>query len=389
MRRVFYFAPVATEELNRLYHQQHHIGAAANKVLGVCSALRSVGVFPVVVSGLISFRLGQFSGVASHRRTNGVCFSILFSMGRGLMKRLSSAVSFLVYAVRYVRASDRVILYNFALEFILAASYLRACGRPAILDIEDAPRKDEKGLRGLGNRILLPVFLRLCSKNYLTVSHQIGELHKLRRYLPIYGVPTGFMETNIQPKFSGDFVKILFGGAIMSETGLDLFLEAVRLLAHRTPELRVKFFVTGIFPYQTISDFSNEVASSSAISVTVLSGLSATKYKELAADMDVGLCLKLPSHSMGQTTFPSKIIEYAGMGMLVCSTSVSDVPRLFDDSNAVLLKTETAEELAMAIAECEAKRELFASRARAGRDRVQKLFSRQTVGQDLVEFIYA
>jgi len=390
MRRIFYFAPFVTDDLNIQYGQNHYVGAATTKIVGICSALRSVGVFPIIVTGMISLQVKRIARFPKHAKAGGACVAVLFSMGHGLVKRMIAAWSFLFYAIRHVGVGDRVILYNYFLEYILAALYLRARGRPAILDIEDAPRLDEGGLRGFGNRILFPIFIFLCAKRYLTVSHQIAKLHNLNQYLAIYGVPRDFERVrNQREKFSGERVHILFGGSIMPETGLNLFREAVSLLAAQCPELPVKFFVTGGFPYQELVSLAREIESSSSILIEVFSNLTAAEYMTLAANMDVGLSLKLPSEGIGQTTFPSKVIEYAGLGLLVCSTEVSDVPRLFDNTTAILLKSESPEELAAAIVECEKNRQQSSLRARAGRDRVLEICARQKVGQNLVDLIYA
>jgi glycosyltransferase involved in cell wall biosynthesis len=294
-----------------------------------------------------------------------------------------------MYAIRHVRSQDRVLLYNYSPEFILAALYLKIIGRPATLDIEDAPRKDQSDFRGLGNRISFRMLAPLCTRKCVTAARKIGERLGLRSFLTVYGVASYFdAPASTTPKFADEKVKILYGGVIMASTGLDLFVGAVRHLIAVAPDLPIHFFITGTYPDVELRAFAQEVETSSRFRLTPYSGLSMAEYRDLAKQVDIGLCLKLPSHSVGQTTFPSKAIEYAALGMLVCATAVSDIPIIFDESTGIILASESPEELASAILDAVTNRARSAARAQAGRQRVFDRFSRKNVGHELVEFLF-
>jgi glycosyltransferase involved in cell wall biosynthesis len=387
MKRVFYFAPVSTDALNLRFGQKLEVGAQANKVLGVCGALKAADIFPIVVSGLISSPIWSVFDGTKHFRTSGVCFSKLFVTGQGVVKRGVASIAYIVYAIRYVRSDDQVILYNYFPEYIPAALYLRIFRKAAVLDLEDAPRSDEPGLRGWGNRVIFPIVFWLCSKSYLTVSRQLGEQLGLRRCLAVYGVSSFFDNNDHSDKFKSEEVKILFGGSIVLETGLELFQAAVGLLLDSEPQIPLHFFITGNFPNDEMQKLAAKVASTSRMRISVFSNLPTKEYRKLAEEADVGLCLKLPSTSIGQTTFPSKVIEFAALGMLVLSTSVSDVPVIFDDESALLLTSEDPKELAAALSEVSRNRGKAAERARNGRQLVLDRFSKSAVGKEIVEFL--
>lgn len=389
MRRVFYFAPISTDRINAIYGRDFLSGAATNKVLGVCAALRAGGVMPVTVSGLIpAGRGGLFRAVVMHR-TRRVAFAKVWSLGRGLIKRLTGSFGYLLFTLRAVRREDRVLLYNFFPEYVLSALYLRLRGRPAILDIEDAPRADEAGLRGLGNRLSFAVLMRLCATRVVTVSHHLGRELRLPEYLPVYGIAEPLADGGTAAeRFAGERVTVLFGGSISHETGLDLYADAIRIIARSDPDLPARFIVTGLYPRETLEALRAEIEGRSRIEIDLRSGLSAAEYRAVAGRADIGLSLKLPEGSMGQTTFPSKVIEYAALGMLLVATPVSDVPAIFADGAAIVLKGSDPAELAARLADAIRDRAGSAATARRGTLAVAAAMSAPAVGRKLVDFLY-
>ena len=137
----------------------------------------------------------------------------------------------------------------------------------------------------------------------------------------------------------------------------------------------------------SVMRFHASVSAASRFRFTVLAGISAERYRAIARRMDIGLALKLSWHSYAQTTFPSKVIELAAMGMLVCTTSISDIPDIFEGESAILLSAETPVELAAALREAATDRTRSAARARNGRARVLERFSRARVGAELGAFL--
>ncbi|MEZ2144653.1 glycosyltransferase family 4 protein [Bradyrhizobium sp. DN5] len=387
--RLHYFSLISTDKLNHRFGANFHVGPASRKVLGTTLALLSAKVRPVVVSALIPYRRG--TSYSSIERIERIPYVRLFALGRGAFRRLTASVSFLFYTISVVRSNDAVLLYNAFPEYILAAFYRFLIGHRAILDVEDGPRVDERGPRGAMNIISFHILRALCDQKVVTVSKALAETLKLTKYHVNYGV--SFQTRNSKPpteRFRADApLSILYGGAIMPETGSDLFCKAVRQLADNHPKLRVTFHITGVYDSTFLEGLRLNQPNDCETEIIVHGDLTAAEYNALLRSMDVGLCLKLPSHSMGQTTFPSKVVEICAAGVLLCTTRVSDVPDIFDDNNAVVLKNEEVDELVGAIANICHNKEEMQHRAHCGRLMVEHRFGVTKVGSDLRAFIFA
>lgn len=382
--RIFYISPVASEDLNRRFSQRLYVGPADAKVFGVCRALRSEGARAVIVSSSLNRREGGRWNEAL--RTQRMPYVRVGAAGRASQRRLIAALSYFFFAIGVVRKQDRVLLYNFFPEYFLLALYLKLVGRPAMLDIEDGPAASEKGARGVMTRVSYALVRPLTAKRCVVASMSLASKLKLEEVLPIYGVARE-APREATPRFQNARLGALYGGAIMPETGSELFINALRRLAAKAPASRIDFHITGHFNAEIFTRLKNEIEASSSMRLFIHGAVSADEYRELTQTTDVGLCLKLPSHEMGQTTFPSKVVEIASLGLLLCTTTVSDVPELFDRTTAAVLASEDPEELADLLADIEQNRERWAEVANRGQEKAQKLFAPSAVASRLEQFL--
>lgn len=383
---IFYFAPVAVGS----GHGVAGIPAVRNKVLGVLAALRAAGARPVLVSTVGDQSVMRLTRPLRAGEAGGFDAVQVFAPGRAAVRRAVASLSLLIAAVRLVRRGDRVILYNFFPEYLPAAVWLALRRAPCVLDIEDAPRADDRGFGATVNRISFHLLRLVTRRRYLIVSDQLAHSLRLARYLTVYGVASHF--STGRPggvPLGGDAIRVNYGGAMLPETGIDLFAAALRILATRHGAVPLHVFVTGHVPHGWFDVLLAEVNASPAVRLTIAADLDDTAYRALLGSMDAGLCLKLPSTAMGQTTFPSKVIEIAAKGLLLVTTPVSDVPLIFDDSCAVVLHGEDPEELATALAAIASDRAAAAKRARRGQQRVAERFSAEAVGSAIRGFLDA
>ncbi len=387
-RTLFYFAPVATDRLNELHKQDLHIGPADNKVFSVCRALRANGCDAVVVSALLNRRSGM--PAAQALRAERVPFVRINSFGRGLAKRFVSSISFLIFCIRKVKGADRVLFYNFFPEYILAALYLKIVGNPGIIDVEDGPRADERGPRGAMVRSSYKIMHRLTARKYITVSSRLSRSLGLDRFRAIYGVANSKRTVNLNfSPFSSDRINVLYGGAILPDTGLDLFVECVDHILECYPDAPITFNISGNYDYDLMSALAQKVEKKAGkVAMICHRGLSLSDYKKMLESMDAGLCLKLASREMGQTTFPSKVVEYSSLGILVISTCVSDVPDIFDDSSAIMLPHENPTSLAEALVSMANDRTGSRERARSGQVVAENRFSAKAVSTSIEELVF-
>ena len=127
----------------------------------------------------------------------------------------------------------------------------------------------------------------------------------------------------------------------------------------------------------------------SCFSSLVEYNLTQENYNKHLLRADVGLCLKLPDSKMGQTTFPSKVIEICSSGALLVSTKVSDVPSLFvNKKNALLLDKASAKDLALTLIWSVDNISSVKKIATEGQRITEEKFSLASVGRRLLNFIY-
>lgn len=382
--RLYYLAPVAVGR--GIGHRD--IPAVRNKVLGVCAAVRAAGAAAVLVTPVAPARDVGFGRPMRAARVDRVPAVQVLSRGRYGVHRLVSLVTLMLAVARVTRRGDRVVLYNFFPEYLLAALWLRLVGISCVIDIEDAPRGDERGVRGMMVRWSFKVLRVVAERRFLVASERLAHELGLTDFLAVYGVASHFTAIEGRSKpFSGPAIRINLGGALLRETGVDMFIAALRILVRDHGDKPLHFFLTGNVPSGLFDQLAAEVNASLAMRFTVAANLEAAAYRALLDTMDVGLCLKLPSSSMGQTTFPSKVVEIAAMGLMLVTTPVSDVPLIFDDQCAVLLRSEVPEELAAVLAALPNNRTAAAECARGGQERVRERFSAAVVGAAIRAFL--
>ncbi|CDY73905.1 Acetyltransferase [Caballeronia glathei] len=388
MARQFFFAPVVLPMYNARQQQKFVVGAASHKVAGMVASIRAHARRAVIVSSPVvtaSARRVYFNGFTCHDGRLACVYLPSISV-RGL-NRVFSGFSYLWFAMRRIRRDDAVVFYNYFPEYIPVAALLRwRLGRArVILDIEDGPREDQKDLRGIVGRWSWRILKRLCSERAIVVSRQVASALQIDDACVVNGVCS---DVAPRDRAFGSPVLILYGGSIEPATGLDLFTGAVHRFARQYPELapNVRFVVTGFGGTAQLSELARDV-SKLGVRVDVMQDLGPAEYKEILAQADVGLSLKMPGTDLVATTFPSKVVELASHGLLVATTNVSDIAQLFDDATAVVLRVAKPDELAARIAAIAREPEQYRRIAEAGQRAIETQCGRREVGARLIEFL--
>jgi glycosyltransferase involved in cell wall biosynthesis len=170
-------------------------------------------------------------------------------------------------------------------------------------------------------------------------------------------------------------LRVLLSGHLSVETGVRNFGAALSLLKREARGALESFRFTIVGSGELAGELK-EIAETSYDGRLEFRGrISDSEYQELLRISHIGLCLKMPEHAMGQTTFPSKVIEFATWGLLVVSHKVSDVALLFPEDGAFLLDEPTPQALAEVLQNIAERPSYAASRAIRGqmavRDRLQ------------------
>lgn len=373
---------------NERQQQQFLVGAAAHKVVGMAAGIRAHARRAVIVSSPIvtASRNRMFFGGFACRDAALPCVYLPAISVRGL-NRIFAAFCYLRFAWKHVERNDVVVLYNYFPEYILVAAWLRwRLGRERVLlDIEDGPRTDENNLRGFATRSSLRVLKRLCSERAIVVSRELAQSLAIADACVVNGVCA---EQPAPPRAFGTPITFLYGGTIETASGLDLFAAAVRrfAVAHRELVDRVRFVVSGFGGADTLRALASEVAPA-GVRVELHQDIGPHEYRQLLAQADVGLSLRLPGTEFATTTFPSKVVEFASQGLLVLSTDVSDVSLLFDEDSAALVREASADALARQFAAIVEHPDLYRQMAECGHRAIAATCGRRAVGARLIAFL--
>ncbi|MET3516153.1 glycosyltransferase involved in cell wall biosynthesis [Pseudacidovorax sp. 1753] len=390
MRRaetIFFFAPICGSKYTDVSAKSAtHIAAATNKVLNLCKSVRTQKVSAVVIASPITTSNKEKIFTKPHATfERGIPVFYLRTLTKKGLNRIFAAWGYLFAAKRICTCEGRksAVFYNFFIEYTLALILLKIMGIPAYLDVEDGPRADEKDFRGFVNRVSYWIISRLTVDRKLVASKKLAEKLKFDDYCVVYGAVSSNLTR--EKKASGG-IKILYGGALMRDTGLDLFLDALNNLSKCTLPSKLTFVVTG-FADRDLSNIPFNLTSSN-IDVHLKLGCSRQEYLEELKTSFASLALKLPSTEMGSTTYPSKTLEVAAEGLLLISTDVSDVGAVFTSGvNALILEREDPLCLVRAIKSILEQPKRFEEIARAGRDLIMTEHSYQAVGARLCRFL--
>ncbi|NWA04468.1 glycosyltransferase [Pseudomonas gingeri] len=318
--------------------------AASRKVVMLCQALREAGARPCILSLGRGRANGSFTYFPrSVKRVAGVPVVYApFSHVRFLSQFLS--LFFLIGTLLRLSSSQRkaVIFYNRMsayLPLLLAAS---VTGYRRFLDLEDGEvaGQGSGSLKALLGRSITWLYDRLCSDGALLACSALAQMTGIRPVHCYYG-STSTKKFEVKPGTNPRAV--LMAGTLNTDTGADLLIETVRLLRQEKDEWarNLQFEVTGKGEaLQALQGLANE---SGTPKVTLHGRTTDAQYAEVLERCSVGLALKPVGGPLADTTFPSKVIEFAEAGLLVLSTDISDVRAVLGSGAIYLTRNDSAE----------------------------------------------
>jgi len=358
--------------------------AASRKVAHLCRAVRKVGGD----ARIISLGRGRATGTmrrypATAKIINNVPIIYIDHWDIPVLTHLVTIISLCILVLRTTTKGSVLVFYNNQIHYALALILGRLLGRKCIFDIEDGYRSDDKNIRSYPHLILLNLFNLCCNGGAMLASSALMRQTSAEHIYVCYGIAEPF---NQKKDWTLGPTQILFGGLLHEDTGAELFIETLKLMQmNSSPTLqKLRFVVTG---YGEFSERLQNMARSNMSEFLIFKGkVSASEYREILSESHVGLSLKLPSTSMGATTFPSKVVEFAANGLLVVSTRVSDVPIVFDDTNAILIEEATPDFLADALSYLVDHPDISRKIASDGLNRIASLLSEEKIGNELLLF---
>jgi glycosyltransferase involved in cell wall biosynthesis len=319
------------------------------------------------------------------KQVEGICVEYLPYSTLRFASELISVFALVSSLLRRRRTEKAVIIfYNKLVLYAPAVFVSWSIRNKNILDLEDG---------FLPNKALTPsqiyaqissVFYdKFCGQGVLLACNALQKQTKIQHKMCYYG---SVECKDGARKFDNPVIAILYGGTISPETGSEIFIEAVKIIQESSEEWckSIQFYVTG---HGTgILSIKNELSATARPLARVLGRLNQSEYSSVLNLADIGLALKPNRGGLAETTFPSKVIEYASNGLLVLSTDVSDVRNIFGE-NAVYLERDCGKLLVEKLKNIVLNQIIYKKIARQSQILIERRFSIQNSGAELKKFL--
>ena len=362
--------------------------AASRKIFLICQAMRKAGVRPLVIS------LGRGRQDGSGRyfkskvcRVNGIPVIYLPFLHWPVLSELLSLFSIIpiLWRTRLLHGVKAALFYNRMPAFLFGVVIARVLRFRTVLDLEDGEvNLDKLSFRSVKWRVFNWFFDSFCKNGALLACDALKDMTRLRPICCCYGTCEAHPALPRQSIFP---VTVLFGGTVSLDTGAQLLLDTINALRKESPSWakNIQFEISG--KGDSVAQFELLVDGIRHPKVIVHGRLTDDEYKQLLARTHVGLALKPNAGAFAYTTFPSKVIEFASHGILVVTTDISDVRKIFTDGAIYLTEDDASQlmdELRWIVEQCEAASDL----ASRGHHAVADLCSPPNVAQTLKSFIF-
>ncbi|MFJ5362681.1 glycosyltransferase [Pectobacterium sp. CHL-2024] len=285
--------------------------------------------------------------------------------------------------------SDKaVIFYNRLPAYILSLFVSVIFRAKRIIDIEDGEivSNERKSLKNKVKSIVPWLYDTFCKKDgAMLACSALSSMTKIEHTTCYYGtVSPVIRETTV---FDKNKVSILLSGSLSEDTGAERLSNAIRLMRSESQRWRnVQFEISGQGP--SLQSFQDLMNGEGFPAVRVHGRLSNSDYHDLLVNCDVGLALKPIIGSLANTTFPSKVVEYANSGLLVISTDISDVRHVLGADGAIFLSTDSEDEIINAFDKVIHDIAWSRKTAEEGKNNVLNLLAPECASNKLMNFIF-
>lgn len=361
--------------------------AASRKVFMLCQALRKAGVRAYV----LSLGRGRPNGMAYFKRTvkrvNGVPVVYAPFSQKQFLSQVISLFGLIPALLRLSQASNRsVVFYNRMTAYLPTLLVARLVGFRCLLDLEDGEIIDKTtrhhSLRSRLRSSLNAVFDFCCRDGALLACSALSAATTIRPTTSYYGTTAMLAKP---PRWQHDAIAVLMSGTLDHDTGAHLLIKAISLLRQEGNLARpVHFEITG--KGASLADLESLSDDNGFVSVTVHGRVSNLEYQQILDRCDVGLALKPVGGALADTTFPSKVIEFADAGLLVLTTDISDVRQVLGDGAVYLTRNDPAH-LAKLLGEITENPERSQLCAQRGTQAVIEQCSPEQAGRNMAAFI--
>ncbi|PPE61361.1 glycosyl transferase family 1 [Pectobacterium brasiliense] len=284
--------------------------------------------------------------------------------------------------------SDKaVIFYNRLPAYILSLFVSVIFRVKRIIDIEDGEvvANEGKSLKNKVQSIVPWLYDIFCKDGAMLACSALSSMTKIEHTTCYYGTVSPVIRENTV--FDRNKASILLSGSLSEDTGAERLSNAIRLMRSDSQRWRnVQFEISGQGP--SLQSFQDLMNGEGFPAVRVHGRLSNTDYHDLLVNCDVGLALKPIIGSLANTTFPSKVVEYANSGLLVISTDISDVRHVLGADGAIFLSTDSEDEIINAFDKVIHDIAWSRKTAEEGKNNVLNLLAPECASNKLMNFIF-
>jgi glycosyltransferase involved in cell wall biosynthesis len=363
--------------------------AASKKVIELCKAMQGEGTRCFIISlgrGRAGGSVRFFPSVVRTIDSVPIIYAPFITVP--ILSEIVSLLAPLTTIFRFrSKITKAIIFYNPISAYIPTLIFSTTLGFRGILDLEDgnvpiANRKFIFSIRVFVERL----FDYFCKGGALLACDALSRFTSLRPTLTYYGVASNNSNSH-HNKFKGDHVRLLFAGTLERETGAELLIEAIKAMRLNKASWvhQAVFEVTG--KGSSLDQFIHLAGQAGFPKIIVHGRTTNLEYQQILNQVDVGLSLKLTDGPYADTTFPSKVLEFAVNGILILTTDISDVKKVFGDSGALYLKgnSQNLQELIQQAVEDPIR---MARIAGEGQHRFTSMNSVERVRKSLTQFIF-
>ena len=363
--------------------------AATRKVVGLARALRAAGARPTIVSmGRGKTRPGIASRPGKVRRLHGIPIVYGPMSHVPILSQVLTLSWLLAIAARLGRRRPKAVhlFYNQLNAYLPAVIWLRLADRRVAVDIEDGPVAGGASHATAFGNASTSLFGRLVNGGALIACTALAGGTAIRPTLPYYGSVDCDATAPSARGVRARTLDVLFSGYLNDDTGVSTFVRAVERLRGTDDAAldRLRIHVTGMGP--GLGEIER-IAGGLRPRVEMHGRLDDEAYRQLLQRCAIGLSLKRADGLFGDTTFPSKTVEYGEYGLAIIATDISDVRRLFGDT-IFYVTGDSDEELAWLLRRAATDRKAVAEKAAASADLVRARLSKAAAGRELTSFLF-
>lgn len=361
--------------------------AASRKVFQLSQALKQSGVRPII----LSLGRGRTNGKRDYfprtvKRVNGIPIVYGPFSNIPFVSEVLSLFAFIAILIRFsTRPKKAVIYYNRMPAYILTLLTSTITGYNNFIDIEDGEIFQKSNKYYLNPKhFIIALYERFCNKGALLACQALQNVTKVRPTLCFYGTvnSTPYIKRTIE-----EDLHILMAGTIEPETGSDILISSIKKMRSNQDAWTKHIYIDVTGKGSAIKSLENMAAEPGWPRVVVHGRLTDKEYKKVLRNSHIGLSLKRIEGILADTTFPSKVVEFANEGLLVIATDISDVRKLMGNGAYYLTKNDP-DQLISLLKQANSNRTQLTDYAKQGHITIANFCSKTSTGARIANFLF-